>query len=244
VRDAEAVAWFQTAHDASMPASWDRERLTVRSAARWWREQGWAAPSFKALRRRRVTQDRTRALPRQEIARILALEVPLREKTLWRLLYETAARAEKVLALDVKDLDLANRNARVVSKGGDVEWIMWQTGTARLLPRLLAGRRTGPVFTRRVRSRSMPAAVDADPAGYARPSYRRAAELFTDRTGHTLHQLRHSALTHAAENGWSRPMLMARSRHKSVARLAKYAKPSAEAVARLLAAQDPARRSG
>jgi hypothetical protein len=38
-------------------------------------------------------------------------------------------------------------------------------------------------------------------------------------------------------------MLMARSRHKSVASLAKYAKPSPEAVARLLAEQDPARRS-
>jgi hypothetical protein len=65
----------------------------------------------------------------------------------------------------VEDLDLANRRARVVSKGGDVEWIMWQTQTARLLPRLLAGRRTGPVFTTRVRPRSMPAATDADPAG-------------------------------------------------------------------------------
>ncbi len=53
VRDAEAVAWFQTAHSASMPASWNRERLTVRSAARWWREQGWTAPSFQALRHRR-----------------------------------------------------------------------------------------------------------------------------------------------------------------------------------------------
>jgi integrase len=140
-------------------------------------------------------------------------------------------RAEEVLTLDVEDLDLPNRRARVVSKGGDVEWIMWQTATARLLPRLLAARRTGPVFTTHVRSRSTPAALDADPAGYARLSYRRAAELFTDRTGHTLHQLRHSALTHAAEDGWSTPMLMARSRHKSVASLAKYAKPSPEAVA-------------
>ena len=129
-----------------------------------------AAPSFQALRRRRVTQDRTKALPRHEIARVLALDAPLREKTLWRLLYESAARTAEVLALDVGDLDLPNRRARVVSKGGDVEWIMWQTATARLLPRLLAGRRTGPVFTTRIRSRSMPAALDADPGGYARLS--------------------------------------------------------------------------
>ena len=43
-------------------------------------------------------------------------------ETLWRLLYETAARANELLALDVKDVDLANRRARVHSKGGAVEW--------------------------------------------------------------------------------------------------------------------------
>ncbi|MDR7304629.1 hypothetical protein [Haloactinomyces albus] len=31
----------------------------------------------------------------------------------WRMLYETAARAEEVLALDVDELDLRNRRARV-----------------------------------------------------------------------------------------------------------------------------------
>jgi integrase len=30
----------------------------------------------------------------------------LRERTLWRMLYETAARAVEVLALNVEDLDL------------------------------------------------------------------------------------------------------------------------------------------
>ena len=33
----------------------------------------------------------------------------LRDKTLWQMLYETAARAHEILALDVADLDLANR---------------------------------------------------------------------------------------------------------------------------------------
>jgi len=73
-------------------------------------------------------------------------DLPLRERTMWRLLYETAARANQLLALDVDDLDLANRRARVRSKGGAVEWVFWQTGSAQLLPRLLAGRTSGPVF--------------------------------------------------------------------------------------------------
>jgi len=123
-----------------------------------------------------------------------------------------------------------------------VEWIHWQAGTARLLPRLLGGRRSGPVFLTRVRSRMTPALLDADPAGYARLSYQRARELFAVATGRTLHQLRHSALTHAAEDGWSTPMLLARSRHASVASLARYARPGPEALARAVAEHDPGRR--
>jgi hypothetical protein len=63
------------------------------------------------------------------------------DRTLWRMLYETAARSAKVLVLDVEDLDLPNRRARVRRKGGAVDLIVWQAGTARLLPRLLKGRK-------------------------------------------------------------------------------------------------------
>jgi integrase/recombinase XerD len=86
-------------------------------------------------------------------------------------------------------------------------------------------------------------ALDLDPASRrARLSYRRAAELFHARTGWTLHQLRHSALTHAAEDGTNLPLLLARSRHASVRSLERYARPGPEAVARHLAQTDPARR--
>jgi integrase/recombinase XerC/integrase/recombinase XerD len=58
----------------------------------------------------------------------------------------------------------------------------------------------------------------------------------------TLHQLRHSTLTHDAEAGASTPMLMAKSGHTSVASLAKYARPSTETLARWQEANDPVRR--
>jgi integrase len=70
----------------------------------------------------------------------------LRERVLWRMLYETAARAEELLSLNVEDLDLEFRRGRVTSKGGAIEYVHWATGTARLLPRLLRGRTSGPVF--------------------------------------------------------------------------------------------------
>jgi integrase len=73
-------------------------------------------------------------------------DVAIREKALWRLLYETAARASEVLSLNVEDLDVENRRSVVRSKGGDVELLHFQTGSARLLPRLIAGRSRGPLF--------------------------------------------------------------------------------------------------
>ncbi|WP_240777589.1 tyrosine-type recombinase/integrase [Nonomuraea basaltis] len=56
----------------------------------------------------------------------------LRERVLWRLLYDTAARTEEILSLNVEDLDLEFRRARVVSKDGAIEYVHWATATARL----------------------------------------------------------------------------------------------------------------
>jgi integrase len=176
-------------------------------------------------------------------------DIGLREKTLWRMLYETAARTDEVLALDVDELDLRNRCAKVRRKGGAADVIVWQTGTARLLPRLLKGRRSGPVFLTDRRARVQLPPADLDPAsGRARLSYRRAAELFETATvvavdgPWTLHQLRHSALTHAAEAGANTSTLLSYSGHTSVASLARYARVSPEALARWQASRDPAAR--
>ena len=54
--------------------------------------------------RRSYGQTMTRL--RHEVDALLSRrDVPLREKTLWRLLYESAARADSVLSLDIEDLD-------------------------------------------------------------------------------------------------------------------------------------------
>ncbi len=174
----------------------------------------------------------------------------MREKTLWRLLYETAARAAEILTLDVADLDPVNKRARGVSKGGETEWVYYQTGAALLLPRLLVGRAHGPVFLAdRAPTRAVPGLDLCPITERARLSYRRAAELFEHATrslthghGWTLHQLRHPALTHDAEAGTNTPMLLARSRHASMRSLERYARPGPEALARHAAATDPARR--
>jgi integrase/recombinase XerC/integrase/recombinase XerD len=245
------AAWFTEQWGGSAPRTWNTRMNALHSATGYWREQGWLTgdPTVR-LRMRPTPADRDRALSRDQVQALLGDKTPaLRDRVLWSLLYETAARAEEALRLDVPDLDMPTRTARTRRKGGARDVIAWQTGTARLLPRLLSGRRSGPVFLTDRRARPSVAVADVDPAtGCARLSYRRAAELFEEHTVRvlgekvTLHQLRHSALTHAAEDGASTPMLMALSGHTSVRSLAKYARPSAEALARWQAERDPARR--
>jgi integrase len=145
----DAVAeWFAARWGRSAPATWNRNRDALRSFGRYCHDQGWTAGDVaESLTRRRRAPDRSRALARDDLERLLARDdVALRDKTLWRMLYETAARAHEILALDVADLDLANRKAKVRRKGGAADIVVWRTGTARLLPRLLKGRKAGPLF--------------------------------------------------------------------------------------------------
>ena len=172
----------------------------------------------RLLERRKDTARGDKAIPAARLEGLLTDERnALRERVLWRMLYETAARAEEVLTLDVADLDLQFRRARTVSKGGDAEYLHWATATARLLPRLLKGRSSGPVFLADRRSPAAGSRVralsDIDPvSGRGRLSYARAEYLFKQaskrhdphREGWTLHQLRHSALKHLAAAGLRR----------------------------------------
>jgi integrase len=240
------VSWFRQRYGQTAPATRLRQLAILRSASASWRRRAWLSmdPTV-GLERPNVPLDRTRALTRDQVGSLWRRDdIGVRERALWRLLYETAARANEILSLDIEDLDLPNKRARVRSKGGAVEWVFWQTGAALLLPRLLAGRTTGPVFLAdRQPTRAVPTLDRCPLTGRARLSYRRAAELFSHATnGWTLHQLRHSALTHAAEDGTNTPILLARSRHASVRSLERYARPGPEAVARHVAEHDPARR--
>ncbi|MFD0888237.1 tyrosine-type recombinase/integrase, partial [Streptosporangium algeriense] len=230
--------------------TWNRHRAALRSFTAWASgpARGWVRDDLAALiDRRPEVQDRTRAIDRHQIEDLWERrDVPVREKTLWRLLYESAARADSVLALDITDLDQPNKRAKITAKGHVVRWVQWQSGTARLLPRLIGDRRAGPLFLsdRRPAPARTPAVKDLCPVtGRGRLSYKRAEYLFKKTTGGwTLHQLRHSRLTHLGEDGWSSAMLMALSGHTNLRSLGIYTNPSTEAVAAALADHDPGRR--
>jgi site-specific recombinase XerD len=105
--------------DTAAPATWNRHCATVTSFLAFCAREGLlSGEPVVWLRRRREHIDATRAVLLPALERLWSRrDVPLREKTLWRLLYETAARANEVLCLNVEDLDLPNKRARTVSKG-------------------------------------------------------------------------------------------------------------------------------
>jgi integrase len=242
------------------PATWNRNRAAVVSWLNWCtQKKRWAAPQLPGdAERRRENSDRTRALPRGRVERLLSRRgIPLREKTLWRMLYETAARASEILGLNVEDLDLEQRRAAVRSKGGDTEFVYWDTGTAHLLPRLLrlpdgTSRASGPLFlaSRRPVPARRPAPRDICPhTGRGRLGYDRARILFRKYTATTasggleLHQLRHSAATHLGDQKVPLQLIMAKTRHKSPRTVMRYVQPGDEAVAEVTSLLGPNRRT-
>jgi integrase len=232
----ELAEAMQTLWAQAVPSTWNQRRAAVGSWLDWCAKNGYPAPTMPpSLERRPEHADETRALQRAAIQRQLTRkDVPLREKTLWRLLYETAARASEVLALNIDDLDLDARRAPIRSKGGDTEWIHWASGTAHLLPRLIRGREAGPVFLseRRPGPTRRPGTKDLCPTtGQARLGYDRARVLFGQHTGWELHQLRHSAATHLGEHGVPLQLIMAKTRHRNPRTAMRYIRPGSQAVA-------------
>lgn len=238
--------------------TFNRHRAALLSFFAWCTSRGWTAVSparaLEARKVRRRTEDerRQRPLQRDVLDELWMLPgIPVRERLLWRIAYETWARAEELLGLDLTDLDLGRRQADVRGKGGDIEQVWWSTGTARLLPRVIDGRAAGPLFLASRRpTRPMPV-PDVDPgSGRVRLSYRQAERLFADigrrldpdGIAWTLHRLRHAGIAHAVEEGWNLAQVRAKSRHASLRSLEVYANPSADAVRTMTEGLDPARR--
>ncbi|MEU9794650.1 site-specific integrase [Streptomyces sparsogenes] len=250
--------------------TWNSRRAGVLSWLGWCRERGYEGPMVPVWAKRlSVPDSETPARSKMAVDRLVARrEVHLREKTLWRTLYETAGRSEEILGVNIEELDFAGRRCLVKAKGARskarrrgqsredyvLEPVYWDAGTARLLPRLLKGRDRGPVFVthRRPGPGKVVSPRDVCPdTGLARLSYGQARALLDEHTamrgpgtGWDLHEYRHSALTHLGEQGASLLMLMAKSRHKKPENVRRYFKPSPEAISELtsLLAPGDARR--
>ncbi|WP_440085844.1 sigma-70 family RNA polymerase sigma factor [Streptosporangium sp. LJ11] len=207
VSAARVTEIFGAAWGDAAPATWNRHRGAVRSFCAWAAGQGppmgdrgsaAGGPGggthrdlAAGLGRRPEPRGRTQPMDRSRVEALWERpDIAPRERALWLLLHESAAGAGPVLSLNVEDLDLAGRRGKVAAGSG---WVHWRSGTAELLPRLVAGRRRGPLFLsdRRPGPGRLPAPADLCPeTGRRRLSYERAEYLFKRATGHTLDQLR------------------------------------------------------
>ncbi|MFF2959861.1 hypothetical protein ACFVT1_13315 [Streptomyces sp. NPDC057963] len=183
---ARLSAALATRATTAVPRTLARELACLRAATAWWRARAWiTADPAAGLAPPDTPPPEPRSGPAAPSAppdrarAALGLRAPLRELTLWNLLHESGAPVERVLALDTDDLDLPRRRTCV----GVRPQLAWGPGAARLLPLLLVGRTTGPLFlTARRAPEGTPAADQCPVTGRGRLSYRRSAELFTAAT--------------------------------------------------------------
>jgi len=176
----------------------NRELAILRSALSWWRAQGWVISDPTAGIRRRSAEPGSgaEALSDEQVSAVLRLRAPLRDQALWHAVYDSGGGIERILALDVSDLDPGGRRTRPGASG---ETLYWRPATGRLLGLLAVGRPSGPLFlTDRRAPGGTPAQDRCRVTGRGRLSYRRAAEIFAAATqgldpqgrGWTLRQLR------------------------------------------------------
>lgn len=113
-------------------------------------------------------------------------------------MYETCARAEELLQVNIEDLDLPGRCCPVKSKGAKprtrrgathaehvLQTVYWDAGTARLLPRLIKDRTHGPLFVGHRKPGPGKAVNERDvcpDTGLARLSYEQARALLDEAT--------------------------------------------------------------
>ena len=126
--------------------AWNARRAAVLSWLGWCESYGYDGPAVPAWTKRLAVPDsETPARSKMAMDRLIARrEVHLREKTLWRMLYETAGRSEEILGVNIEDLDLAARRCPVKARGARskarrrgqaredfvLEPVYWDAGTA------------------------------------------------------------------------------------------------------------------
>jgi integrase len=189
---------------------------------------------------RKVPSDRSRALPEATVATFMDLvRYPLREVTLWSLLYDSSERLSAVLSLNIENMDLEMNVAKVRIKGGDTRYIAWTPATSLMLRAYIGDRGKGPLFLGEVQPwnwRNRPVS-DAGPGGLYRLTAHRARIIFKEKTGIARpHRIRHSRLTHLGGiHGTNSAMLKAISGHLTDKQLGEYSKPGPEQIAAFMA---------
>jgi integrase/recombinase XerC len=141
----------RSAWGAGKATTFNARRAAVGSAVSYFHARGWTPDAGVVLagleREYQPKPDDSRVRSRGQIDQLVADDRhSLQDRTLWALLYATAARATEVLGLDIGDLDRAARRARTHRKGGKRDTLLYDLRTAQMLDQLLGTRAAGPLF--------------------------------------------------------------------------------------------------
>lgn len=207
IESSQLASWAQAQWSDAKASTWNTYRGTVRRFFEYCGERGWSDPGVGALIDGRSPR-RYPADPRfaARVASVIAdSRFGLRERALWGVAFDSAAKAWEILALDVPDLDLAGRHARLPSSG----LVSWKPSTNFLLLSLLAGRESGPVFLTYARAHPARAGSARGPgSGESRLSYWQAQLILAEATAGgrdgslTFRQLREGS---PIRHGWTPP---------------------------------------
>ncbi len=86
-------------------------------------------------------------LPREAVRSLFDPDAyPLRERTLWSMMYDSSAGLGTILSLDIADLNMKDCYATLPGRDGGPVCVAWSPPTCALLEQYLNGRTYGPVF--------------------------------------------------------------------------------------------------
>ena len=230
------TAVFLAAQEHLAASTFNRRYAALRSFVGWCQQQGWLDDDpLDGLERRPQPRTGPRALDPEQVEAALRAIRAARDRALFWLIYDGGLRCQEALAINLEDIDWAERSIRIHGKGDRAREMFFSRRVSRYLDDYLKQRgqpTLGPLFITARKAR-LPRRADLTADGYARLSYRQADTLWKKYTpAWDLHQLRHTAISVRAAHGYSEVELKRFSGHLSLRSLEVYIAHNREAAKR------------
>jgi integrase len=227
---------FLAAQEHLAASTFNRRYAALRSFVRWSQQQGWLDNDpLDGLERRPQPRTGPRALDPEQVEAALRAIRDARDRALFWLIYDGGLRCQEALAINLEDIDWAERSIRIHGKSDRAREMFFSRRVSRYLDDYLKQRgepTAGALFITARKARA-PRRADLTADGYARLSYRQVDTLWKKYTpAWDLHQLRHTAISARAAHGYSEVELKRFSGHLSLRSLEVYIAHNREAAKR------------
>lgn len=154
-------------------------------------------------------------------------QISLRNRLMIELAYGSGMRRGEIVGLDVEDLDLTGKTARVTGKGRKVRIVPLTEKSVDLLRRYLrlCHAKRGPLIISMNTGRRL--------------AIRHVSKLFKRLTGHNTHRFRHACATHLLQNGCNLRHIQALLGHTNLSTTEIYTAVDKTRLAQVVAANHP-----